>query len=100
MSAVAIRWKNETFQGFWFLTNFLREERLQETAVQEIIKDITDQYEKYRGQGGKQFGPTFRVSMPRDDVGFVAMHHPITDEEIGNTFFHIHDDTSIELIPF
>lgn len=100
MSAVAVKWKNETFQGFWFLTNFLRGEGLQENAVKEVIADLTQQYDKYRGPMGKDFCPTFLATTVRDNLGDIEMFQPISEEKIGSTTFVLENDGCILICPF
>lgn len=100
MSAVAIKWNNQTFQGFWFLTNFLRGEGLQEKAVQEVIGDLTRQYETYRGPTGKDFGPSFEVCTDKENLGHISMRQPISEEEIGVTAFVIEDGGCVVICPF
>ena len=100
MSAVAIKLNNETFQGFWFLTNYLRKEGLQEEAVMNVVGDLTQQYDAYRGPGGKDFGPTFKTEMPREHCGMIKMYQPVSEEQIGDVMFAINENGSVEIVPF
>lgn len=101
MNAVACKWKNETFEGFWFLTNFLREEGFQEKAVKTITEDLTKQYEIYRGVLGKLFTPHFVVSSLGSGSGAnIDIFHPITQEKIGYVSFVIDEDKNVEICPF
>lgn len=100
MTVVSIKWKNETMTGFWFLTNFLRNEGIQETSVVEIIKDLTQQYEKYIGPGGKHFGPTIKVETINDHTAHIEIFQPVSEEKIGDVMFVIGEEYKIEIVPF
>jgi hypothetical protein len=60
-STVFTRWNAKELLGFWFLTNFLRED-VPEEMVMAIIKAITVHYDAYLiAQKKSPFGPRFRT---------------------------------------
>lgn len=63
--ASILRWNAQEFQGFWFLTNFLNNEGIDEPTRHEIVHALTDQYESFRlGQVNKNpFNPYFRIEV-------------------------------------
>lgn len=100
-AVAAVKWKNETFQGFWFLTNFLREEGLDECARKTLINDLTEQYEKYCGKLGKHFGPSFTVSTEEKPAfARIEIYQPGKAEKIGETLFILEEDKSVSILPF
>lgn len=99
MTAVAVKWTATDLTGFWFMTNFLREEGLDDFAVKKVMDDLTEQYEKYRGSG-RDFGPIFKVSAARDDVAHIEMLQPITEERIGDIMFNITERGDVNILPF
>jgi hypothetical protein len=102
MNAVAcVKWKNETFAGFWFLTNFLREEGFQEQAVKTLTADLTKQYEAYRGVNGKLFTPQFVVNASERSSGAnIVLLHPVSGEKVAHVSFVIDEAKQIEICPF
>ncbi len=103
MSAVAcVKWKNQSFEGFWFLTNFLREEGVKEKPRKEIIDDLTRQYEHHittKGNG-RYFGPGF-IATSEVDSASIKMCNPATSELIGDVNLSLVDGIeNASIIPF
>jgi hypothetical protein len=105
MSSIAVKW-NQTFEGFWWLANFLREEEIPEKMRLEITEDLTRQYDKYRGEGGKHFGPLFQAKTQETRsgtgvLGTITMQQPISLEQIGQVGLNLSDGVEhIDILPF
>jgi hypothetical protein len=96
----AVKWSNQSFAGFWFLSNFLREEGVKEEACRVIVDDLTKQYDIYCTFIKKTFGPTFHIGMDGES-GLIRMCMPSTGDEIGHA--HISFNEGVEnayIVPF
>ena len=103
MSTVAVKWSNVELHGFWFVTNFLREEGLDDFGVKVVMDDLNMQYEKYRKSltNRNDFGPDFKFDTEyKSYIGRIQMFDPITKQCFGESHVCIEDDRSVSILPF
>lgn len=103
-SAIQVNW-SENFEGSWFLTNFLRNEGVDEAVVKQIDTEVNGIYEGYRVRQneGRPFQP--RILVHRGITAFVAtieVYHPKAGKEefVGSVDICFHDDGTHTVIPF
>lgn len=101
--AVKLNWTNVQLHGFWFVTNFLREEGLDDFAVKTVVDDLTEQYDAYRNKqaGAKHFGPDFTfANTEKPYIGLVQMFEPQSKKMIGQTHVCIDESGGASILPF
>ena len=101
--AVKLNWTNVQLHGFWFVTNFLREEGLDDFAVKTVIDDLTEQYDKHRLDqvGQKHFGPDFVFENGEQPyIGKIRMFDPQSKQCIGETCVKVEEDGGASILPF
>lgn len=81
-SQIFSKWNGQVFLGFWFLTNFLRDE-MSDEKVRLIVNQLTEKYNQYILAHKKtQFGPRFvtKVADIRAEEVCIIMEHPKPQE--------------------
>lgn len=102
---IEVKW-NEELMGFWFLSNFLREEHIAEAGINKVSDALNTIYNTYcdTKNEGRRFQPLLVCKQGLQPfIGLIELYRPVMGKErmlLGSIHVRFHDDGAIGIIPF